>query len=358
MDDSDDSRPVLFVPSTSEASGVATYVAALCAALQDLPTACLTEPGSDLDAALPESCERVPARATRSGMVKALRPGRLRYRFVQTHGARALLAARLAGLRGDRLGHMFHEPGDQQGLRGAVEWRLARGISVSANAPTTAGWVEQRLGRRAEVLTPIVNVPALLPREQARQELGLPAEADLVIGVIGRLSPVKRPELAVSAAARMAPRRPIVVFVGDGPERERLRRLGESLGVQVLLAGPRRAAASLLAALDVLAATSPYETFGLAIAEAMAAGTPVASVDSPGARLLGADSEVAQLAAPTAEGLAKSLSSALEESAQTLERRAESVLASFGVEASRARALAYFDRGGTRVPATATATHR
>jgi glycosyltransferase involved in cell wall biosynthesis len=356
MHDHAEPRPILFVPSTSEASGVATYVAALCHVLQDLPVACLAEPGSDLDAALPETCERVPTQPARAGMTRALRLAREQFSFVQTHGARALLAARLARLPGDRLGHMFHEPGDQQGLRGAVEWRLARRVSVSANAPATAHWVEHRLGRQADVLTPIVDVPTLLPREGARAQLGLDAAADLVIGVIGRLSPVKQPELAVSAAAEMAPRRPIVVFIGEGPERERLKALGESLGVGVVLAGHRRAAASLLAAFDVVAAPSRYETFGLATAEAMAARIPVASVDSPGARLVTPGAEEALLAPPTAAGLAARITTALEEPARVREERAASVLASFGPEASRARAVAYFASRGA--PLTREAARR
>src|SRR4051812_34941449 len=92
-------RPsLLMVPSTSTASGVVTYVAQLCDALTGFRCACVAEPESDLDAALPDSCERIAAGPGRMAMTRALRPSRTRFSFVQTHGARALLAARLARL--------------------------------------------------------------------------------------------------------------------------------------------------------------------------------------------------------------------------------------------------------------------
>jgi glycosyltransferase involved in cell wall biosynthesis len=336
-------RSLLFVPSTSEASGVVTYVAALCEALPDFRCACVTERGSDLDAALPEWCLRVPAGPGRRDMTRALRPLRTRFSFVQTHGPRALLAARLARVPGRRLGHMFHEPGDQQGLRGNLEWRFARGIRLAANTPGTADWVEQRVGRAPDVLTPIVSRPSLLPREDARAGLGIPEDAELVVGYVGRLAAVKRPDLVVSAARHLGPRRPLVVFLGDGPERARLRELGQRLRVPVLLPGHQRSAASLLSAFDLLAAPVPEEAFGLAMAEAMAAEIPVAAVDSPGARMVTVNSKLAPLCPPTGADLGNQLAAALDESKDVLEWRAEQVLALFGIEAVSARAEAYFD---------------
>jgi glycosyltransferase involved in cell wall biosynthesis len=188
-----------------------------------------------------------------------------------------------------------------------------------------------------------VSHHALLPRDQARADLGIPADAELVIGFVGRLAAVKRPELVVAAARHLAPRRPVVVFVGAGPERERLRELGKELGVRVLLPGRRRAAPSLLSAFDVLAAPVADEAFGLAMAEAMAAQVPVAAVDSPGARIVTLNSKLAPLCRPTGADLANRVAAALEEDAAVRRWRAEQVLASFGIEAVSAHAQAYFN---------------
>jgi glycosyltransferase involved in cell wall biosynthesis len=337
-----DRRSLLLVPSTSEASGVVTYVASLCDALQAFDCACVVEPGSDLDALLPERCFRVPTAPGRTAIARALRPLRTSYSFVQTHGPRALLAARLARIPRGRLGHMFHEPGDRQGLRGALEWRLARGIHIAANTPGCAEWVEGRLGRAPDVLTPIVTAPSLIPRDQARATLGIPEGEGLVVGFAGRLAAVKRPDLVISAVARLSEPRPLVVFIGEGPERGHLFGMGEELGVRVLLAGQQPSAASLLSALDVLAAPVPDEPFGLAMAEAMVAGIPVAAVESPGARILTMNATLAPLWPSTAAGLGRGLAVALEDGEEVRRRRAERVLASFGPEASSARAEAYF----------------
>jgi glycosyltransferase involved in cell wall biosynthesis len=332
---------IVLVPSTSEASGVVTYVAALARAIDELGCACLTQPGSDLDAALPSTCERLPTGPGRAAMASALRKARGRGAFVQTHGARSLLAARMAGLPRDRLGHLFHEPADQQGLRGAVEWRLARGVELAANAPGTAEWVERRLGRPAAVLTPIVEAAEVLPRAEARRLLGIAPSEPLVIGVVGRLAAVKSPELAVLAAARLAPRRSLVVFVGAGPESAGLQRLAETVDVPILLAGPHAEAARLLSAFDVVAVPSRHETFGLSLAEAMAARIPVAAVDSPGARAV-TGAAGPELPGATDVELASAIVAALEEDAGVLAERAEAVLAAFGPGAGRARAIDYF----------------
>jgi glycosyltransferase involved in cell wall biosynthesis len=249
----------------------------------------------------------------------------------------------LAGIPASRLGHVFHEPGDQQGLRGTLEVMLARGVRVAANAPSTARWVDRRLGGHADVLPPAVKPVPLVDRSAAREALGIPADAELVIGVVGRLSPVKMPELAVAAAARLASGRALVVFVGDGPERDRLRRIGAESGVAVSLPGRVPQAVRLLSAFDVLAVPSPYETFGLALAEAAAAAIPVAAVDSPGARTVAEACGMTTPCAATAAGLGAAIASALDEPSDVRAERAERVLAAFGPEATAGRVRAYFE---------------
>lgn len=111
-----------------------------------------------------------------------------------------------------------------------------------------------------------------------RTEWGVDADA-FVVGALGSLRPIKRPDLLLDAVALLpiAERPDLVVFGGDGPllptlrarvaddpwSRDHVRFLGQVGDV------PR-----FLAALDVLALSSDTEGLPNAIIEAMAAGVP------------------------------------------------------------------------------------
>ncbi|ANP55160.1 glycosyltransferase involved in cell wall biosynthesis [Streptomyces griseochromogenes] len=128
-------------------------------------------------------------------------------------------------------------------------------------------------------------------RKEARAFYGLPEDA-YVVGGIGRLVPAKRFDVVVRAVARM-PGDTRLLLAGSGPEEEALRRTVRELGIadRVVLAGdlpylpdPRGDApdmATLLSAMDVLAAPGTDETFGLAVLEALAAGLPVLYTTAP-----------------------------------------------------------------------------
>jgi glycosyltransferase involved in cell wall biosynthesis len=67
------------------------------------------------------------------------------------------------------------------------------------------------------------------------------------------------------------------VWIGDGPERERVQRLIDrrGLGKRFLLVGERDDVAQILPALDVFALASHYEGLPCSIVEAMTCGIPV-----------------------------------------------------------------------------------
>lgn len=288
-------------------------------------------------------------------MARALLTHGRRYGFVQTHGARALLAARLARLPAAQLGHVFHEVPENQGLRGALELRLARGLDLAANAPFTSESVGRRLGVHVEVVPPVVRVPQLLTRQEAEKELGLPGD-ELTIGVIGRLAAVKEPAIVVEAAAWLQ-RGPIrVVYVGEGPERNRILACGHTLGVPVSLVGQRPGAERLLAAFDAVACPSPAESFGLVMAEAAAAERPVATVDSPGARYVSDDGSLSALCSPTPESLAAALVAALDAPAESRKELRDHVVERFGPDAARERVRAFYARQAK--PATSAVDQR
>ncbi|WBB70656.1 glycosyltransferase [Micromonospora sp. WMMD812] len=101
---------------------------------------------------------------------------------------------------------------------------------------------------------------------------------ELLLVHCARLSPEKRPELAIEALAalRRAGVPAVLVMAGDGPLRPALVR--RAAGLPVTFTGflpDRLTVAALLASADVVLAPGPVETFGLAGLEALASGTPV-----------------------------------------------------------------------------------
>jgi glycogen synthase len=105
------------------------------------------------------------------------------------------------------------------------------------------------------------------------------------IGYVGRLAPQKRVDLLVRAFNRMAGQAELVV-VGDGPDRDLIRRLAAQSPAadRITLAGfvEHAAVPAVLASLDVLVLPSAYEEMGSVLTEAMAAGLPVVASDVGG----------------------------------------------------------------------------
>ncbi|MCX7934857.1 MAG: glycosyltransferase, partial [Planctomycetota bacterium] len=120
------------------------------------------------------------------------------------------------------------------------------------------------------------------PRPEARaairSELGLAGDA-VLIGTVGRLSPIKNQALFLRAAALVAKEVPQArfVIVGDGRLRSELERLAAELGLasRTFFTGSRQDVERFYAAFDLFALTSSSEGFGLAAVEAQAAGAPV-----------------------------------------------------------------------------------
>lgn len=121
-------------------------------------------------------------------------------------------------------------------------------------------------------------------RERWRIELGLPIDAP-VIGIVGRLDPLKDHETFLRAAALFRSREPAVQFlvVGGGQlgTAERLEALASELGVsdRVIWVGDRADAPALYSALDILTLTSVTEGFPNVVAEAMACGALCVATD-------------------------------------------------------------------------------
>lgn len=330
-------QPVLLVPSVSEPSGVVTYIAALVQALSPIPCAVVAKPGSALARELPDGCELVAAGGGRLSMSTTLARRHRSYGFVQAHGPRALLAARLALIPHARLGYVFHELGSRHST---IELRMARGLHVAGNSRATAQWAAEHLGTATAALPPIVSAAtAAVDQAEARRALGVSSEQP-VIGVIGRLSAVKEPLLAVEAVARMRTGCTLV-FVGEGPERPEIVARARTLGVSIHLAGSVPGAATLVTAFDIVLSCSRVETFGLAAAEAIVAGTPLVAVDAPGPRELSDGGRLLDLVVPDPGVIASALERVLLEPTAEPELR-HYVLSQFGSETAAERLRAYY----------------
>ncbi|GAB7193370.1 D-inositol-3-phosphate glycosyltransferase [Kineococcus sp. NUM-3379] len=141
------------------------------------------------------------------------------------------------------------------------------------------------------------------PRAAARARLGVPADAELLL-FVGRIQPLKAPDVLVRAAAHLLARRPqrrgrlLVAVLGglSGTGRNRphaladLAReagLGDVLRVQPPVA--RAELAEWYRAADLVAVPSYSESFGLVALEAQACGTPVVAASVGGLRTAVAD---------------------------------------------------------------------
>jgi glycosyltransferase involved in cell wall biosynthesis len=126
-------------------------------------------------------------------------------------------------------------------------------------------------------------------RARARQKLGLPATAWIVVSV-ANYRPVKNLPLLIDAAAAIAAKVPQSLFllIGAGPEGASLQARVERLGVQrqVRLVGESDEIPAYLTAADVGCLTSHSEGCSNAVLEYMAAGLATALSDIPANRSL------------------------------------------------------------------------
>ena len=147
------------------------------------------------------------------------------------------------------------------------------------------------------------------------------ADADVDVLFAGRLIPEKNADLLVRAMANLRERDPDVncTLVGEGPERERIDRLvaDEELGGTVTTRDFLESyddVLGLMKAADVLALPSEREGFGITALEALACGTPVATIGHPrnAATELVADGETGAIRDPAPGAFADGLLAAEE----------------------------------------------
>ena len=118
-----------------------------------------------------------------------------------------------------------------------------------------------------------------------RLELSLD-ENTYVVGSVGRLTREKGYTYLIEAIPAVLDRVPQTCFVlvGDGPEREPLEELSRSCGVAnyIRFVGHQMDVNKWLAMFDLFVLPSVWDSFGLAVAEAMVFSIPVVAFDSAG----------------------------------------------------------------------------
>lgn len=109
-----------------------------------------------------------------------------------------------------------------------------------------------------------------------RSDLGI-GDDTFVVGMIGRLSPQKAPDIFIRTAKLVhdSINNSAFIIVGDGEEREAVEHFAKDNGLRLVVTGWIDKPYSYLKVFDVAVLLSRWEGFGLAVVEYMAAGKNV-----------------------------------------------------------------------------------
>jgi len=226
---------------------------------------------------------------------------------VHAHGMRAGLlsdlalrtAGRFPGLRPQTplvvtSHHAMLATGMERRLQRLMERRVVRAADLVLGASSDLVARARELGATDARLGPIAAPPipaGELDRAAAREALGVHDDRPVVLA-IGRLVPQKCFGLLLDAVPRFADADPLIVLVGDGPEKSSLQERIAAEKLPVDLLGYREDVPDLLAAADVVAVSSRWEARSLVVQEAMRAGVPVVSTSVGGVPELVGDAAV------------------------------------------------------------------
>jgi glycosyltransferase involved in cell wall biosynthesis len=200
-------------------------------------------------------------------------------------------------------------------LRGRIRtWVMARAVDAftSINPENTRSLLKLGVPRSRVHEIPngvdmdVFRPPSVAERAAARVGLDL-LEDEFVAVYIGRLVPLKRLDLLISAWGRMDPaERGRLLIVGDGPEAPSLRAQASASGPDIRLEGASSQPVTHLWAADVFVNPSgdnrlASEGLSVALLEAMAAGIPPVATQGPGNDVL-VDDGVTGLSFPVEDG--------------------------------------------------------
>jgi glycosyltransferase involved in cell wall biosynthesis len=143
---------------------------------------------------------------------------------------------------------------------------------------------QKNWARRANPFVRVEKIPNGVDLTKFNNEIK-PISLDLprpVILSVGALDSSKRLDLAIKAVSRLE--NPSLLLVGRGPQEEELRKLGEELLPKrfKIMHFAYSQMPEVYRAADIFTyPTVPWESFGLALVEAMASGLPVVATNDP-----------------------------------------------------------------------------
>ncbi|WP_341730237.1 glycosyltransferase [Brooklawnia sp.] len=210
-----------------------------------------------------------------------------------------------------------HERLDDMAAGWSRSRRLVRPLVAAMNRRLATGFdivvvtSDYSAGEWSGLSADLRKVPLGVDLETFNPDKGAPdpGPGPLQLCYVGRMSHEKHPQLGVAAAAELH-RRGVgfeLHMYGTGPDLKSLRAQAGRAPVQFhgFVAG-RDDVARRLAASDISLSVSPTETFGLAVLEALACGTPVVTADRGGAREL-ITSRCGEWGSPDACGIADAI---------------------------------------------------
>jgi len=244
--------------------------------------------------------------------------GRGRYEIVHTHSAKAGILGRLAAamaVPGAVVIHTVHGPSFYPYQPRLLRWlyTLAEKIAgyftdyfICVGEVMKETYLKAGIGRPSRYRV-IYSGFDLLPYQKdrgrrlaLRQRLGI-RENERVIGMIGRLFPLKGQEYLLKAFAEVVQIFPEtkLLLVGEGILRRKLQTLAAAHKIRdrVIFAGlvPPEEIPEYVAAMDIVAHTSLREGLPRAVAQGLAGGKPVVAFDVDGARELVKDGQTGYL---------------------------------------------------------------
>jgi glycosyltransferase involved in cell wall biosynthesis len=238
-----------------------------------------------------------------SRSVEALRQARFLARFDLIHAQGglnsipAVLANRMYGTRFIVTAHGIPspdiEPIGMNLLFEVAEYRSLKPVSRYASAVVTISeFAKRELQRRNRVSAEVIyhgvdsaTFNSALDGSLVRRNLGIRPDERLVLWA-SRMTPLKDPLIFAKAAISISRRISAVRFlmVGNGPLRAAAEREARELvsdgKMTIVDAVPFGEISGYYAASDVFVYTSTREGFGLAVAEAMACGTPIVACNA------------------------------------------------------------------------------
>lgn len=162
----------------------------------------------------------------------------------------------------------------------------ARGPETFGESPRSSLLLEGKLARDVAQLRSLYD-PELLERELSRQKVcdKFAAPNQVTFSFAGRLSPEKGLELLLESFAIVAEKyvKARLLIIGDGPEKQRLKSLSQTLGLgnRVVFTGHQSFGMALVDQSDCFVMSSNHEGQPMVLLEAQVLGKPIVSSRFP-----------------------------------------------------------------------------